>query len=542
MAQRRRYDGDVVIIGGGIAGVVTALELLDRGRRVVLLDRDTEARFGGLARESFGGIFMVGTPAQRRLGIRDSPELALSDWHSVARYAEEDAWPRRWAEAYVNQSREGIHDWLKARGVRFFPVVHWVERGLYRPGNSVPRFHMVWGTGHGLIEALLGCLERHPHRDNLDLRFGHWVRAVETSGGVVNGCSGVIESSGEEFAASAGAVVAAAGGICGSLEKIRKHWYRPWGEPPPTILNGAHRYGDGELHEVVAGVGGVLTHLDLQWHYAAGVHHPDPDRPRHGLSLVPPKSALWMNAEGRRIGPIPLVTGYDTRFLVEQVLRQPRQYSWQVMNWKIACKELAVSGSEFNESIRDKKKLRFLKNVLLGNPALVRELVDRCEDFVVAETVDGLASKMNNLTGESLIKPGLLSAEIRAYDDQIERGPKYFNDDQLRRIAHCRRYRGDRVRTCAFQRILDPKARPLLAIREHILARKSLGGIQTDLGSRVLDAGGTPVPGLWAVGEAAGFGGGGIHGQGALEGTFLGACILTGQAAAHSIAGDQPGD
>lgn len=542
MTQRRRYDGDVVIIGGGIAGIVTALELLDRGRRVVLLDRDTEARAGGLARESFGGIFMVGTPAQRRLGIRDTPDLALSDWFSVARFGDQDVWPRKWAETYVNRSREGIHDWLKARGVRFFPVVHWVERGMYRPGNSVPRFHMVWGTGHGLVQALLESLEGHPQRDRLELHFGHRVCGLEISGGVVGGCHGVIESSGEEFTAAAGAVVAAAGGICGSLEKLRDNWYRHWGDPPPTLLNGAHRYGDGEVHDLVAAAGGVLTHLDLQWHYAAGVHHPDPDRPRHGLSLVPPKSALWMNAEGRRIGPVPLVTGYDTRFLVEQILRQPGQYSWQVLNWKIACKELAVSGSEFNEAIRDKKTLRFLKNVLFGNPALVRELVDRCKDFVVADTVEDLASRMNELSGEKLVDADRLEAEIRVYDAQIERGPKYYNDDQLRRIAHCRRYRGDRVRTCAFQRILDPKARPLLAIREHILARKSLGGIQTDLGSRVLDGSGSPVSGLWAVGEAAGFGGGGIHGHGALEGTFLGACILTGQSAARSIAGNQVRD
>jgi uncharacterized protein len=535
MAQRRRYGGDAVIIGGGIAGIVTALELLDRGKRVVLLDRDTKTRFGGLAKESFGGIFMVGTPAQRRLGIRDTPELALSDWLSVARFEASDQWPRRWAEAYVNRSQEDVHDWLRARNVRFFPVVHWVERGLYAPGNSVPRFHMVWGTGHGLVEALLECLERHPHRDRLELHFDHRVCEVETAGGAVSGCSGVVESSGEEFAAAAGAVVAAAGGICGSLERLRENWYRPWGEPPQTILNGAHRYGNGEVHDLVAAAGGVLTHLDLQWHYAAGVHHPDPDRPRHGLSLVPPKSALWMNAEGRRIGPVPLVTGYDTRFLVEQILRQPRQYSWQVMNWEIACKELAVSGSEFNEAIRDKRKLRFLKNVLLGNPALVRQLVDQCEDFVVADTIEELVRRMNALTGEELVDPDALSADIRSYDAQIERGPKFFNDDQLRRIAHCRRYRGDRVRTCAYQKILDPGARPLVAIREYILARKSLGGIQTDLGSRVLDAGGSPVPGLWAVGEAAGFGGGGIHGRGCLEGTFLGACIVTGQSAARSI-------
>ncbi|HHQ47967.1 MAG TPA: FAD-binding dehydrogenase [Acidobacteria bacterium] len=531
----RRYSAEVVIAGGGIAGIVTALELLDRGRRVLLLDRDTEERFGGLAKESFGGIFMVGTPEQHRLGIRDDPELALADWRSVARFDPEDRWPRRWAEAYVERSLEDIHGWLRQRGVGFFPMVHWVERGLFRPGNSVPRFHMVWGTGHGLIEALAGRLLEHRSRDRLRLLFGHRVERFESEGGRIAACSGVTEEDGEPFEARGDAFVVAAGGICGSLEKLHANWYRPWGTPPPVILNGAHRYGDGKLHDAVAELGGGLTHLDLQWHYAAGVHHPRPDRERHGISLVPPKSALWMDAEGRRFGPMPLITAYDTRHLVETICRSPHQYSWQVLNWKIAVKELAVSGSEFNDSIRDKKVLAFLKDVLLGNPRLVRDLVDHCEDFVVADTVEELAARMNALTGEDLVDPETLEREIRAYDDTILRGPKLHNDEQLRRITHCRQWRGDRARTCAFQPILDPKARPLIAIREFILARKSLGGIVTDLESRVLDRQERPIPGLYAVGEAAGFGGGGSHGRGALEGTFLGSCILTAQSAARSM-------
>jgi len=524
-----------VIAGGGIAGIVAALELLDRGRRVVLLDRDTEARFGGLARESFGGIFMVDTPHQRRLGIRDSADLALRDWHSVAHFGDEDAWPRRWAEAYVNRSLEDVYHWLRQRDVKFFPVVHWVERGLFEPGNSVPRFHMAWGTGQRLVECLLERLLDHPARDRLRLCFGHRVRALATTAGAVTGCTGTVEATGEEFEAMGEAVVAATGGICGDLERVRQTWYEPWGEPPEVLLNGAHRYGTGEVHDLVAGLGGLLTHLDLQWHYAAGVHHPDPDRELHGLSLVPPKSALWVNAEGRRIGPVPLVAGYDTRFLVEQVCRQPGQISWQVMNWKIAAKELAVSGSEFNEAIRDRRPLLFLKNLLLGNHDLISRLVEHCEDFVVADTLEELVAKMNALTGADTVDGDLLESEIRRYDDNIDRGPKLHNDEQLRRIAHARQYRGDRVRTCAFQKILDPRARPLLAVRQFILARKSLGGILTDLQSRVLSAGGRPIPGLWAIGEAAGFGGGGIHGRGALEGTFLGSCILTGQSAARSI-------
>jgi len=533
--SERRYSAEVIIVGGGIAGIVTALELLDRGRRVLLLDRDTEERLGGLAKESFGGVLMVGTPEQRRLGIRDDPRLALADWSSVAQFGPGDRWPRRWAEAYVERSLPDVHDWLRRRGVGFFPVVHWVERGLFRPGNSVPRFHMVWGTGYGLIEALAGRLLEHPSRERLELRFGHRVERLETEGGRIVSCTGSVEGSGEAFEARGDAFVVASGGICGSLEKLQANWYRPWGDPPPVILNGAHRYGDGTLHDVVGALGGGVTHLDLQWHYAAGVHHPRPDRERHGISLVPPKSALWMDAEGRRFGPMPLITAYDTRYLVERICRSPRQYSWQVLNWKIAVKELAVSGSEFNDSIREKRVVAFLRDVLLGNPRLVRDLVDNCEDFVVADTVEELAERMNALTGEELVDPGVLEAEIRTYDENIGRGPKLHNDEQLRRIAHCRQWRGDRARTCAFQPILDPKARPLVAIRELILARKSLGGIVTDLDSRVLDRQGQPIPGLYAVGEAAGFGGGGSHGRGALEGTFLGTCIVTAQSAARSL-------
>lgn len=535
MKDSAHTSSDVVIIGGGVAGLVAALELLDAGREVILVDRDTEEHLGGLAKESFGGIFIVGSPQQKRLGIEDSTELALGDWHSVADFSNHDLWPRRWAETYVNRSLHDIYEWLHRHGVRFFPMVHWVERGLFAPGNSVPRFHMVWGTGHRLIEVLVNRLRSHPQKHRLTTCFGTRVEALESHNGAVTGCRGVIEATGEAFEVRSDAVVVASGGVCGAIDRVRSNWHEPWGTPPATILNGAHRFGDGAMHDRVAELGGRLTHLDLQWHYAAGVHHPHPDREHHGLSLVPPKSALWVNGEGRRIGPIPLVTGYDTRFLVEQVCRQPGQYSWQVMNWKIACKELAVSGSEYNDAIRDRKLFGFLKNVLLGNPKLVRDLSDGCRDFVTADTVPELAVKMNALDNPLEVDADLLEKEIRTYDAAIARGPKLHNDEQLRRIAHARQYRGDRVRTCAFQQILDPKAGPLLAIREFVLARKSLGGIHTDLASRVLDHGGEPVSGLFAIGEAAGFGGGGIHGKASLEGTFLGSCVLTARAAAAAI-------
>ncbi|HLG14097.1 MAG TPA: FAD-binding dehydrogenase [Blastocatellia bacterium] len=529
------YNADVVVIGGGLAGIAAALELLDNNKSVVLIERAAEEKFGGLARVSFGGIFVVGSDEQKRAGIKDSPDLALRDWIAYGELGEADVWPRRWAEAYITQSRDEVRGWLRERDVTFFPVVNWVERGLHEPGNSVPRFHMVWGTGQGLVLGLLKVLYAHPRRDKLQLHFQHRVTNLIRTAGRFTGCVGVDETTGREFTATGDCVVIAAGGIAGNLDMVRKNWYKPWGKPPEQLLNGSHPEADGAMLEMVRSAGGRVTHLDKMWNYAAGVHHWKPQHEHHGLSLVPPKSALWVNYEGRRMGPPHLVTAFDTRYLVETICKQKKKYSWQILNWRIAKRELAVSGSEFNHAIRDQKRLRFLLGLLLGNPSLVREFIDNCPDFVTANSVPELVEKMNALAGTTDVDAKLLAEEIRLYDEQIGRGPAFHNDDQLRRIAHARQYRGDRVRTCKFARIDDPKARPLIAIREFILTRKSLGGIQTDLSSRVLDASGEPIAGLYAVGEAAGFGGGGIHGLRSLEGTFLGGCIFSGRLAAAAI-------
>jgi len=332
-------------------------------------------------------------------------------------------------------------------------------------------------------------------------------------------------------------VVLAAGGINGSVERVRQHWHADWGRPPQVILNGSHRYADGRLHDAAAAAGAQLTHLDKMWNYAAGVHHYASDKPHAGLSLVPPKSALWLNWCGQRIGPQPLVSGYDTRDLVTQICKQERQYSWQLLNHKIALKELAVSGAEHNPSIRRKSMPAFLRDVLLGNRWLIDTLLANCKDFVVAQSLPELVDKMNALQGDASVILSTVEDTVQRWDAQVLRAPKFQNDEQLRRINHLRQYRGDRVRLCKRQPILDAKAMPLIAIREFIISRKSLGGIQTDLQSRVLDDQGQPIDGLYAVGEAAGFGGGGVHGLRALEGTFLGGCVLTARAAAASIDG-----
>jgi len=533
------FQADVVIAGGGLAGLATARELLDRGLRVLVLDRDSEDRLGGLAKRSFGGVMFVDTPHQRKLGINDTPELAWSDWQSFADFGDDDELPRLWARTYVERSTELIFDWLTGHGIKFLPVVNWAERGLFRPGNSVPRWHIAWGTGFGIIESIVAAIESHPKREKLDINYGHRVERLLVDAGRVVGCAGKLEGDGSDFDVRADHVVLASGGICGGdLSKVKANWYEPWGKPPSTLLNGSHRFADGLLHDEAARHGAALTHLDKQWHYAAGVHSREADSPNDGISLVPPRSALWLDARGRRFGPVPLMGYSDTRWLVEQICRTPEQYSWQVLNWKIAIKELAVSGCNHMTAFRHKRKLELVKQVVFGNKELASRLIDESEDFVVADSIPELMDKMDALSLEGIaIDRERMEADIRAYDAQIARGPRYFNDDQLRRIANFRRYKGDRLRTCAFQAIDDPKARPLIAIREFILSRKSLGGLQTDLESRVLNAAGEPIPGLYAVGETAGFGGGGIHGKGSLEGTFLGSCVLTGRLAGRSIGG-----
>ncbi len=528
---------DILIIGGGIAGLATALDLLDGRHSVLLLDRDDEQAFGGLARESFGGMFFVDSPEQRRQGIRDSAELAWRDWCSFAEFGSDDHWPKAWAQAYVQRCTADVYRFVRRFGVRFLPVVNWVERGEFRPGNSVPRFHVAWGTGRGLADALIGALRNHPNAGRLTIRFNRRVERLLMRGGTVEGASGVDEGNGAPFEARAEQTLVAAGGINGDLDRVRRNWHPDWGRPPDTLLNGSHRFADGRLHDAAAAAGGVLTHLDKMWNYAAGVHHPRPRKPHHGLSLVPPRSALWLNWRGERIGPQPLVSGFDTRRLVTDICAQERPYSWQLMNRKIALKELAVSGAEHNPSIREGRRLGFLRDILFGNRWLVNEMIGNCRDFVTAASLEELVGKMNALQGDQSVQLDVVKDTVAQYDATIGRGESLMNDEQLRRIAALRQYRGDRVRLCKFQPINDARALPLIAVREFIISRKSLGGIRTDLQSRVLDAQGRPVEGLYAAGEAAGFGGGGMHGLRALEGTFLGGCILSGRIAAAAIDG-----
>src|SRR3954468_16703890 len=523
---------DAIVVGAGLAGLVTALELADQGKSVLLLDRCRPEEVGGLAREAFGGMFMVDTSEQRRSGIEDSVELATEDWMRMAGFEDGDDWPRRWAEEYVKRSRDEVGDWLKSHGVWFFPVVNWAERGVYGDGNSVPRFHLTWGCGKALVDAVWGDIQRHPRRSSLEVRFGQTVKGLATGEDSV---SGVELEDGSSI--DARAVVLASGGVGGNLDLVRKHWPSDLGPPPDEILMGSHYYADGAMHEEVERIGGNVTHLSRMWNYADAVRHPRPQRPLHGLKLIPPRSGLVLDPTGRRYGPDALIPTFDARYALERMCEDDRKYYWMICNWKIARRELDVSGSQHNPSIREKRLVRFVLSILLGKPTLVKHFVDNCPDFVTASTLPELAEKMAGVMDDGALDAERMIGEVERYDATLARGKSLWNDDQIRRIAQLRNWRGDRLRTAKFQQIADPDAGPLIAIRMTVMARKSLGGIQTDLECRVLRPDGSAIDGLYAVGEAAGFGGGGLHGKKSLEGTFLGGCVFTGRLAAAAIAG-----
>lgn len=528
-------QSDVLVIGGGLAGLVTALEALRAGKRVTLVDRDSRERLGGLALWAFGGMALVGTPLQARMKIPDTPEVALRDWLSFGELPPDDLHSLQWARYYVERSRTEVYDWLLGEGVKFLPAVNWVERGRYGEGNSLPRYHVIWGTARELTRRMIAALHAADGDGRLQLLHQHRVVGLEHQAGRIDGAVARCEHSGREVRLQAPVVVLAMGGINGSSEQVRSHW--PADRPmPAAMLNGAHPFADGALHQRVADeLGGQIVHAGEMWNYAAGFPHPYPHFEGHGLSTIPCKSALWIDHSGRRIGPEPLVTGFDTHWLCQRVAQQEKPWTWHLLNWRIAAREFAISGAEHNPRIRDKQFSAFLKETLLGNHRLVRQMQQESPHFLVDETLAGLAAKMNALTCSLDVNPAVLQATADAFDANFAGGRRLHNDEQIRRIQHARQWGPDRLRTCKPAPLQLPGAGPFIAIHTQLVTRKSLGGLRTDLHSRVLGADGSPVPGLYCVGEAAGFGGGGANGKRSLEGTFLPGCILTARAAARSI-------
>jgi predicted oxidoreductase len=530
-------SADVLVAGGGLAGIVTALEALRAGLSVIVVDRDREDRFGGLARWAFGGMALVGTPLQARMRIPDTPEVALRDWLRFGELDPADAWSVAWARHYVERSRPEVHDWLLGEGLRFLPAVNWVERGRYGDGNSLPRYHIVQGTARELVLRLGDAMRRAGADGRLAVLHRHRIVGLDRAGARVSGALAIDEATGGEIRLRADAVVLAMGGLNGGHDEVRRNW--PRDRPMPArMLNGAHPFADGRLHRHVAATfGAVIVNPGEMWNYAAGFPHPFPHFDGHGLSTIPCKSALWLDHRGERIGPEPLVTGFDTHWLCQRVAAQEKPWTWHLLNRRIARREFAISGAEHNPRIRDRQFIRFVLETVFGSDRLWRQMQRESPDVLVDDTLAGLAAKMNALTATHDVDPARLARTVADFDAQFAAGPALTNDDQIRRIAHARQWRPDRLRTCAPKPLSAPGAGPFIAIRMQLITRKSLGGLRTDLASRVLDARGEPIPGLYCVGEAAGFGGGGSNGRRSLEGTFLPGCILTARAAARSLRG-----
>ncbi|MFF7205046.1 FAD-binding dehydrogenase [Streptomyces sp. NPDC008141] len=546
------YDADVIVIGAGLAGLVATAELVDAGRKVILLDQEPEQSIGGQAHWSFGGLFFVDSPEQRRMRIRDSRELALQDWLGTAGFDREDddRWPRRWAEAYVDFAAGEKRSWLHAQGMRFFPVVGWAERGGYDAtghGNSVPRFHITWGTGPGVVAPFERRVREGVARGLVQLRFRHRVTGLTGSDGTLDTVSGeVLEPSGAErgtassrevagaFEFRAQAVIVTSGGIGGNHDLVRAQWPDRLGTPPEKMLSGVPAHVDGLMLGIAERAGASHINRDRMWHYTEGIENWNPIWARHGIRILPGPSSLWLDARGKRL-PVPLFPGFDTLGTLEHIMHSGYDYTWFVLDQKIIGKEFALSGSEQNPDLTGKSVRDVIGRARADVPGPVKAFMDNGVDFVVESDLTSLVRGMNALTKEPLIDEAELRREITARDREI-RNP-FTKDLQVTAIRGARKYLGDKlIRTATPHRILDPKAGPLIAVRLNILTRKSLGGLETDLSSRVLAPGGEPLAGLYAAGEAAGFGGGGVHGYRSLEGTFLGGCIFSGRAAGRAAA------
>lgn len=554
-------DTDVIIVGAGLAGLVAANELIRAGKRVVIVDQENENDIGGQAYWSFGGLFLIDSPEQRRLRIRDSIELAWNDWKGSARWDRlagehpEDEWAVQWGRAYVEFAAGEKRSWLREHGVRFTPLVGWAERGdgmAGGHGNSVPRFHVPWGTGTGVSEPWADRARDAATHGLLTFRHRHRVDSLIVEDGAVVGVSGSllapddsprgVASSREvvgDFSLRAQAVVVAGGGIGANHDLVRRYWPARLGRAPEHMVTGVPAHVDGRMIGITEDSGARVVNKDRMWHYTEGVRNHSPIWNGHGIRILPGPSSMWFDALGRRLQP-PGLPGYDTLGTLEMLRTTPdlagHDHSWFILTRAIIEKEFALSGSEQNPDITSGDRAMMMRARLApGVPGPVRAFMDDGADFVVADTLDELVAKMNGLTDTPLLDAAAIRREIEARDSQMDN--PFCKDTQVMGIHNARRSLGDRlVRTAAPHRILDPTAGPLVGVKLHILTRKTLGGIQTDLDGRALRADGTPMPGLYAAGEAAGFGGGGMHGYNALEGTFLGGCLFTGRTVGQSLA------
>lgn len=547
---------DAIVVGAGLAGLVAACELTDAGKRVLILDQEPEASLGGQAFWSLGGLMLVGSPEQKRARIKDSYELALQDWMGTAAFDRpEDEWPRKWAEAYVGFASGEKRAWLAEMGMKWIPSPGWPERGGHLAGghgNSVPRFHITWGTGPGVLEPFLRRIEEARSAGLVELRFRHRVDQLELTAGAVTGVSGAlleesdagrgedssrVEVGAFEFAAEA--VIVTSGGIGGNFDLVRQNWPERLGPAPKHLICGVPKSTDGRMLGISEAAGANLIGSDRMWHYTEGIRNWAPIWSDHAIRILPGPSSLWFDATGERM-PLPCLPGFDTIGTMTQIGKTGFDYSWFILNEKIIAKEFALSGSEQNPDVTGRNVKAVIKTRVMPKvPPPVRAFMDRGEDFVVAQNLRDLVDGMNRVThGDGVVEP---LAFDRIHEQIVERDRElanpYSKDMQLAAIGTARKYLSDRItRVAKPHEILDPKAGPLVAVKLNLLTRKTLGGIHTDLDARALKADGEVLPGLYAAGEVAGFGGGGMHGYRALEGTFLGGCLFSGRTAGRAAA------
>jgi predicted oxidoreductase len=550
------FHPDVIVVGAGLAGLVATHELALAGRRVLVLDQENRANLGGQAFWSLGGLFLVDSPEQRRMGIQDSRELAWQDWQGSAafdRLDDEDVWPRRWAEAYVDFAATGKRAYLRDLGLRFVPTVGWAERGSGAAsghGNSVPRFHLTWGTGPEVVRVFREPVLRGETAGLVQFGFRHQVDQLIVEDGAVVGVRGTVlepsdlergvassrEKAGE-FEHRAAAVVVTSGGIGRNHTLMRQNWpVERLGGPPEHLISGVPAHVDGRMLAISEAAGGRIVNRDRMWAYTEGVHNWDPIWPDHAIRILPGPSSMWFDANGRRLRGMSGVPGCDSLGAMKQILATGHDYSWFVLTRSIIAKEFGLSGSEQNPYITDKDLDALVSgSASIGAPGPVQKFLDHGIDFVSADTLPELVERMNGIARGPQLDVDDLERQIVTRDRELDN--RYSKDVQVMVINNARRYPGDRAgRAVKPHRILDPEHGPLIAVRLNILSRKTLGGLETNLDSQVLGAGGQPVPGLYAAGEVAGFGGGGVHGYNALEGTFLGGCIFSGRAAGRALA------
>lgn len=550
------FTPDVIVVGAGLAGLVATHELAQAGKRVLVVEQENRKNLGGQAFWSLGGLFFVDSPEQRRTGIKDSPELAIQDWLGSAgfdRLDDEDVWGRRWAEAYVAWAAGGKREYLRELGHRVMPMVGWAERGdgsATGHGNSVPRFHITWGTGPRLVETFADPVLAAETGGLVQFAFRHQVDELVVEDGAVVGIRGSVLEPDEsergvkssrtvvgEFEHRAGAVVVTSGGIGHNHDLMRANWpTERIGAAPDHLISGVPAHVDGRMLQISEQAGGRIVNRDRLWSYTEGITNWDPIWPDHGIRILPGPSSMWFDANGRRLQGMSGVPGADTNGAMKQILATGHDYSWFVLTQSIIEKEFALSGSEQNPDMTGRDIKFLLKSRLAkGAPGPVEKFKQHGVDFVVASSLDDLVVGMNEIARGPRLDPTLLERQIVARDREFDN--PFTKDVQVMAIHNARRSRMDRiVRVAKPHRILDPTKGPLIAVRLNILSRKTLGGLQTNLDSQVIGQDGAPVPGLYAAGEVAGFGGGGVHGYNALEGTFLGGCIFSGRAAGRALA------